>query len=321
MKIEKSYNVKIKNCNIQNLHKNLINYYTNLPDNIKLLNNIILYGPDGIGKYTQALKIIEKYSSSKLKYEKNIVINNSDNEHIIKISDIHYEIDMNILSCNSKTLWELFYNKIIDSILVKQDKIGIILIKNFHNINNDLLEIFYDYMQLKINKIYDIKFIILTNAISFIPMNIINKSEIINLSRPTKNCYEKILNTKLNCNIKNIKNINNIINNTYTLCNKTQYLDVLIELIINSNNSNSNTTLYNIRENIYNLFIYNYNIYDSMTYILEYLILNDYINIVNSNDLFIKIINILYYYNNNYRQIFHLERFIVYLINKINGFK
>ena len=316
MKIEQSFERKIQTCNNNNLHKKLEKYYDKLPSNLSELNNLILYGSDGIGKYTQALKIIEKYSSSKLKYEKNIIINNIDNEHIIKISDIHYEIDMNILTCNSKTLWELFYNKIIDSILIKPEKNGIILIKNFQNINNDLLEIFYDYMQTKINKIYDIKFIIISNAIGFIPINIINRSQIINFNRPTKSCYEKNLKIKLSCDPNIINNINYIINDTMSLCNKKQYLDHLIKSIINVNNSN----MYNIRENIYNLFIYNYNIYDSMTYILDFLINNNYININNCNDLFIKLINILYCYNNNYRQIFHLERFIVYLINKVNGF-
>ena len=317
MKFELSFEKKIQFCNNNNLHKKFINYYKNLPNDLNQLNNLILYGPDGIGKYTQALKVVEKYSASRLKYEKHIIINNNENEHTIKISDIHYEIDMNILSCNSKTLWEIFYNKIVDSILIKPQKIGIILIKNFQNINNDLLDIFYDYMQTKINNIYNIKFIIISNAIGFIPMNIINRSQIISFSRPTKNCYEKNLNIKLNCDSKKISNINYVINNTLSLCNKTQYVDLLIESIINVNNVN----MYNIRENIYNLFIYNYNIYDSIFYILNYLIDNNYINIDNNSELFIKLINILYYYNNNYRQIFHLERFIVYLINKVNGFK
>ena len=317
MKFEEPFDRKIENMNKNNLHKKYINYYNNLPSKLCNLSNIILYGPDGIGKYTQALKIIEKYSESQLKYEKNIIINNNDSDCIIKISDIHYEIDMNILSCNSKILWGIYYSKIVDSILVKPEKSGIILIKHFQNINNDLLDIFYDYMQTKINNIYDIKFIILTNAIGFIPNNIVNRSEIINFSRPSKNCYQTNLKTKIPIDVRDINNISNVKNHTLSLCNKKSHLDNLIEDIIHINNSN----LYKIRENIYNLFIYNYNIYDSVLYILNKLINNNYINIDNCDDIFIKLTNIFYYYNNNYRQIFHLERFVVYLINKINGFK
>ena len=37
----------------------------------KFINeHIILYGPSGIGKYTQALKYIKEYSPSNCKYEK-----------------------------------------------------------------------------------------------------------------------------------------------------------------------------------------------------------------------------------------------------------
>ena len=38
--------------------------------NIDKLSNLIIYGPPGIGKYSQTLSFIKKFSPSKLKYEK-----------------------------------------------------------------------------------------------------------------------------------------------------------------------------------------------------------------------------------------------------------
>ena len=38
--------------------------------NLNIADNLIIYGAPGIGKYTQALRYIEKYSPSKLKYER-----------------------------------------------------------------------------------------------------------------------------------------------------------------------------------------------------------------------------------------------------------
>ena len=41
-----------------------------IDSNTSIVNHHILYGPPGIGKYTQSLKIIKQYSPSDLKYEK-----------------------------------------------------------------------------------------------------------------------------------------------------------------------------------------------------------------------------------------------------------
>ena len=71
--------------------------------------------------------------------------------YYLKISDIHYEIDMSLLGCNSKLLWHEIYNQIIDIITAKPNKQGIILCKYFHEIHNELLEIFYSYMQTLYN--------------------------------------------------------------------------------------------------------------------------------------------------------------------------
>ena len=43
-------------------------------------NNFIIYGPPGIGKYSQALKFISFFSNSNLKYEKKTSINYDKHE-------------------------------------------------------------------------------------------------------------------------------------------------------------------------------------------------------------------------------------------------
>ena len=99
------------------LHKKLNKTYDNLPSDLKDLNNIILYGPSGVGKYTQMLFAIKKYSPSELKYEKKISINFNKAIYYFKISDIHYEVDMSLLGCQSKLLWNEIYHQIIDIII------------------------------------------------------------------------------------------------------------------------------------------------------------------------------------------------------------
>ena len=44
----------------ENLHPKLSKVFSNFPKQIHDLKNVIFYGPNGIGKYTQMLKLIKK---------------------------------------------------------------------------------------------------------------------------------------------------------------------------------------------------------------------------------------------------------------------
>ena len=105
--INKHFIDYINEYNKKPLH-NLNKIYNELSDNIKDLPNLIFYGPPGIGKYTQMLLCIQRYSESSLKYQKKLVLEYNKDEYNFKISDIHYEIDMAILGCNSKNIWNSF---------------------------------------------------------------------------------------------------------------------------------------------------------------------------------------------------------------------
>lgn len=328
---------------IEKNNSNVINnkyteYINNLPDNLENTSNFILYGPCGTGKYSEALKIIEKYSPSYLKYEKKMIINSSKNEHIIKISDIHYEIDLENLTCNSKILLNDIYNNIIDAIQSSKDKKGIILCKNFHEINNEIIEIFYSYMQKSLVNNLILKFIILTEHLSFIPTNIQDVCKILYYSKLSNSNYIKLSNAnnkkflsekqKMDKNsqyLSNISSINllkyvelnnsneNLINLKTSICNK------IINMIFSSNINYNN-----IRNILYDILIYNLNIYDCTYYIVNNVILKkikssgEIIDQDFINKIFVRTCILFKYYNNNYRPIYHLEAFILYLIKLVN---
>ena len=181
-----------------NIHPELEPLYDkHFPKVIDRLDNMIIYGPSGAGKYSQVLYFLKEYSPSHLKYEKKMTIQNEKQTYIYHISDIHYEIDMSLLGCNSKLLWHEIYQQVIDIISAKTEKSGIIVCKYFHEIHSELMENFYSYMQKNNAITIDLKFILITEEISFIPDNILNCCEIINISRPTKTSYVKCLKNKL----------------------------------------------------------------------------------------------------------------------------
>ena len=82
----------VNSCEKKNLHPEL-NKMSNISKDILFNNNLILYGPSGVGKYTQMLNYIKHFSPSKLKYERKMTINTNKKYHYtFKISDIHFEI-------------------------------------------------------------------------------------------------------------------------------------------------------------------------------------------------------------------------------------
>ena len=302
-----------------NLHPKLNKVFDKFPKRVNDLKNLIYFGPSGTGKYSQMLKSIMKYSPSELKYEKKISLIHNKTPHFLKISDIHYEVDMGLLGCNSKTLWNDIYHHIIDILSTKLNKSGIIVCKNFHEIHSELLDNFYSYMQKNVINLIDIKFIIITEQISFIPDNILNCCEIINVDRPTKTLYSKCINStsllsKINLDtITNIKMLDNY--NEFLMLKHKIIFDKIIKIVININDLDFLT----LRDTIYDLFIYNIDIFEGTWYILKTLIVQNKIKSENISDVLIRTFRFFQYYNNNYRPIYHVENYVLYLMKTIHN--
>ena len=317
--LESSFDDYIQSSKKSNLHNKYTKIYSLFSTNFKKGKNVIFYGPTGIGKYTQGLKFIEKYSPSKLKYEKRFNIRFSKKRsYLFRMSDIHYEIDMSLLGCNSRLLWNAIYKQIIDIINTKPIKQGIILCKNFHKIHSELLDVFYNFMQ-NFNSIIQLKFILITEQISFIPQHILNTCDIISFGRPSKNAYVKCIKPiKFNKNIKlhtitNIKNLKKSITQLREpyeiICNQ------IIQLMINNDSSN----LLVLRENLYNILIFQLDVGECIWYLLNELIKIYPLSEQNISIINVEILRFFKYFNNNYRPIYHLERIVLYISSVIHG--
>jgi hypothetical protein len=300
-----------------NLHAKLQRVFEKFPNTLQEFKNLIFYGPNGTGKYTQMLSSIKKYSPSELKYERKISVSYNKQQYFFKVSDIHYEIDMSLLGCNSKLLWHEIYQQIVDIISAKTDKYGIIVCKYFHEIHSELLENFYSYMQQNNSLGVDIKYILITKELSFIPDNILNCCEVINICRPTKVAYEKCCKTKLPAKIKteNITNIKVLHSYNEDLMLQHRIIcDKIIHYIVNMNELG----FINFRDVLYDIFIYNLDISDCIWYILSTIVEKKRITNDHLSKILIKLYCFLQYYNNNYRPIYHVENFFLYVTTVIH---
>ena len=317
---ETHYEDYIEKVKEHNIHSELLPFYKSLPSKIEHFRNLILFGATGTGKYSQALKIIEKYSPSHLKYEKMMTIVSEKGEFSYKLSDIHFEVDLMLLGCHSKIIWHDLFGQIVEVVSLKKEKMGIILCKNFHGIHSELLEIFYSYMQQynHNNLAIQLRFILLSEHISFLPINIINHCYVVPIMRPKKEHYKK-LGLKMNIEEKNITNLKEIqsLKPLKSIDNIQEDLfdkirNKLFELM-----ASEKMRYYELRENLYDLLIYNLDVQEIIMSILFEMVDNGKIKNGSLRKVLDKLPLLLKQYNNNYRPIYHLENIFLTITNEI----
>ena len=353
---ESHYEEYLESLNKYNLHPELETAFSRLPKQSNQLGNIIIYGPPGVGKYTQALNILQRYSSTRLKYDKKITAQTEKLDYTYHISDIHYEVDMSLLGCNSKILWREIFTQIVDIVSIKNGGHGFILCKNFHMIHAELLEVFYSYMQQCSTT--HIHFILITEHISFMPNNIIQSCQIINIARPTKAQYETIAcesnesettpRTKVNRFISRISNthtdgtlnpkcaeiMNRVDTNEIINCKEIKsfsliqdanipkdIFNIVCDNIIKDIQSKDKVSFVGFRDSIYDMLVYNLDITECIWYIANFFIQARSLSDKDITGLLDRIYTFLKYYNNNYRPIYHLESILFYIIIKVHKYE
>jgi hypothetical protein len=315
--LETHFDEYISSSTNKNLHPKLDAVFNQFPKNLSSLSNFIFYGPAGVGKYTQVLKLLSRHSPSELVYEKKTCVTFNKNLYFLKISDIHYEVDMSLLGCNSKLLWHDIFLHIVDIISAKKERIGVIVCKCFNQIHSELLDNFYSYMQTDYSLGIKLRFIIISSSISFIPENIVNCCKIISIPRPSDTNYKKCF-KQYN---KSIMASNNISNIKILTINANQLMTphkIVCNCIIDNMTNYENISYYKFRDLLYDVFIYDINVGDSIWYILSILVQRDLLKRDKLSAILKKTYEFFKYYNNNYRPIYHLENYLLTVIKIMN---
>ena len=354
---ETHFNEYVKKVDEYSLHPIIKKVFATFPHDIQSLPSMIMYGPSGVGKYSHALHMISRYSPSHLKYEKRIAVAYNKDTFFIKISDCHFEVDMSLLGCNSKHLWNEIYNQIQDIVSSRSNTTAFVMCKNFHRIHSELLETFYSYMS------DNLKFVILSEHVSFLPDNIVHRCKMIPFKRPTATMYNKCLfptvttggtvllkkSGKLSSStvsagstaltvptltdviketpnrltskfpLETITNIKALKSNMTDLTEPHENIcNCIVEIILSPE---AQLKYDGLRERLYDLLTYDINIQECVWFILRRLITNGSLLPEMMDDIMIQIYTFFQYFNNNYRPIYHLENFVLLLVCKIHGYK
>lgn len=334
------------------MHPELASTFEEMPESLSKLGNIIFYGPSGVGKYTQFLRFMEKYAANGLKTEK-MTVSTDKQTYEYHISDIHYEIDLALLGCESKKLWNECFFQIVDVVSAKKSKCGIILCKNFQSIHSELLDVFYSYMQHCRALSIHIVFVLLTEHVSFIPNRILQCCKLIPVKRPDAELYkasssgrhpvlggskshktflQQIHPSSSNANMFGSMIIPKDIVPEYLLNMKEMHLiakvdtppkdvfNIVCDNIIAKMIDHEHIDIISFRDNLYDILLYGLDVTECLWYILYHFVENG-ILVDETGEVVSGIMEktdaFLKFYNNNYRPIYHLESMFIYLITTI----
>ena len=190
-----------------------------------------------------------------------------------------------------------------------------------------------------------IKFIIISEHISFIPYKIINSCYRLSIKRPTTEVYNELSKinyekkiSKIDENHESHFNPQPILNNidVKSIVNikelrsfsHIKQVSEVPEDIFNKVCDNIIDKIKNIehikftefRDTLYELLIYNVEINEAVWYILYYFSSDGKLDNSDISDILIKCYPSFKYFNNNYRPIYHLESIMFYIIKKIHNY-
>ena len=266
--------------------------------------NLVFYGPPGTGKYSQVLQYLRHHSASRLKYDKKISVVTDKQSYTYRMSDIHFEIDMCLLGCNSKLMWHEIYSQIVDIVSMRADKKCVIVCKNFHSINPDLLSVFHSYIDVlspaHVSVAYpshiSIAYIFITEHLGFLPYSILNLCLVAHIPRPSRDAYMSVLLATANavsaddggssvpkkdnvnasienvrsCDIVNIKELRSFRFIASAPEIPVDNFTVICDEIINDMKTHdTNLSLSLFRDHIYDILIYHLDVPECIWYILE----------------------------------------------------
>lgn len=316
------------------LNKKHISFYNNYFSDYII--NTVIYGRNGVGKYTLCKCILYNIYGNEISNMKKITMkiqkNNNTKEIDIYASKYHYEILLNSYICNDKVSILKLINRLAETKNVSTNDLKVILIKNadelLHN-NNTFKNIIEKYSNT-------CRFLITVNSISKISKALTSFFMCIRIPTPKYNDIfnlvkyianeEKYLikdNEIHNLIIKSENNINKLLiflEISFATGEYVEYKDEINEKIDNLVTlilSNKSNNIEKIRKSLYEITSKNI----SKKYLFNTIYKRIQNKIKNTNIL-IKIVECIALYNHrstiSYRDIIHLEACLINIMNIIS---
>lgn len=272
----KDYNIYLQNHKLSQIKKGLV---------LSEHNQYIFHHHNSFENYINILDLLRQKSPSNLKYSRKIDISVQNNNYSFNTSDVHVEIDFELLGVNETNVILELMQHIKENMSYSH---FYILCLHFEKVKSELCRLFKSFIHIK-----NVSFILSTRTISQMEESFIDDYNIKVYGKSKSNGKKHMIDDSITNS------------NLMTSCVKS-----IFDYIINKTNN-----LFQLRELIYKWFILNINIHEALCHLFENLIKKGYIHENNINSIMKDYVHIMERFNNNYRSIFHIEYFIISLIN------
>jgi len=311
------------------------------------LPHIIFHGPHGAGKHSVVLTflgyLLSKdenineiiYSRQNIEYFITSDDKKSDNSPINIVQNLHYfELDADDYGYNDKKIFYNFISEISNTIDISTQKYKIIIIKNADKLSMEAQHTLKRIMELKYKTL---RIIFLLNNISLIDNAIKSRCIMIKVPGPTEDNIKEVIKNiikkeELILSEENVNKIIKISDNNLTKAllilegsiigdkfdlaedRLRKFINEFSDSIIKTKSANLDL----IRNKMYLFLLHNTDISE----IFE-LITKNIVSKLKCDKMIKKILKSAIYYNENcqlgYRDIYHFESFVIYLINILNN--
>ena len=294
----------------------------------RYLNNKIYYNVDEDKTYNLIRTDLQvQGGNGSIPHEHVIPVETSKIVYNMRISEIHYEVDVMVLGCNHRQLWDDIFVKIYDIVRAKPPgrRFGTVVVRGFQHVHPDLHDVFYGYMQrMRHDLTVDISFYIQTSCVSFIHRSILDACEHVNVAKRYNDMVEigrtiSAQSSPLRKSLSSSK-MKGLIDcgaegPSEPLVSRVheKACDELIHYVLEDHRCTKNV-MFNVRDKLYNIMFLYLDMHKSMWYVVCRLseeIQADDETMFRMTDAYVRCFN---GFNTNYRPIYHLERFVVCLL-------
>ena len=266
--------------------------------------NLVIYGRGSVGKYYLALDAVRKFSPLGLQYEKMMPIQHNKKTYTVRMSDVHFEVDVQMLGTNSRLIWQTIFAAVLDIVetSITHTRARFIMLKNFQDVSAEMYELLLCYIDDRITKPANIQYIIVSEGISFFHDDLLNKFEIVHVPVPSEAALAGMNEAPAGLWQRPSAKVAPHV-----------YEVRILESLVRCVDGFAAERCVDLRNILYDVLIYNIHPTRVAFGMMKQMMAGKGASRVDR--VFFALNRMMAEYNNNYRPIIHLERFVLFLVD------